>query len=487
MKLFAVYLLFFAQVLLGHTFCLETILKNTALIPQTVLLLGPTSGTQGLIEIAERSLPAETQLMVLMAPGSAKPDSLHDRTLFSHMPSHNSLLTHQDSIFAGLNSLYPQLSPLTKPLKIIVGSEYVVDWGNELKKALENPNHLNNGLAPYLLVSKSAVRKILEKEKIPNLIWPKIFDETNQLALMEYISKNQNARLAVKYDSSSGMNGLQFCQANEVLDIIQKLQEHDNKHHRSNKIIVEEFIDSIPLPAGQKWKEVAFDAVAYTLDKTYLKFFSAWIYEKDKNKMYLSDTILSPNSLPFQNVRTILEKIVNTLGYKEGGLHFEVYVAVDSEGRVVHNTPVILGDPNFRFGGNNKFASLLHKHKVFSHLPNELLLLGSLQPELLHQMMPNSADETAKVLVLSFPDAPEVAKISEDPSKYLQQLRSLPTYQTDTIPWTSENYQKFIVGHGKELPDTVEVLLIGDPDKIEKDEKEIRRIEKELSQHFKKF
>ena len=233
-------------------------LRNIAHSSQkTFYIVSPISGSSGLEELTRAVLPADVQIVVLLAPGSVLPPS-QPNLIFAHLPQHLSKKSSMESLQLGIESIRKALGTPEGPAKVLIGAENGVDWGLALKRDV-NDSGFESDLSASQMVSKGSVRKKLEGASIPNLVWPIQFEEKDfDTTLKEYAEKFPKKRLAVKFDNSSGMEGLLFCTAENVFANIAELKLKDeNKHKRSPRIIVEGYIDDIPLPAGQKWKEIA--------------------------------------------------------------------------------------------------------------------------------------------------------------------------------------------------------------------------------------
>lgn len=465
--------------------CRAELVRACEHVTGTVVVSAPVSGGRSLVEEADRILPADMLILALIPPGVDLPHPGSGRVRVFRLPNHSPSLAPSDSLAAGVHAMTQSFGDLPGPVRVFIGAEYGVDWGMALRRYFKDSSYLGP-LSPPDFVSKSAIRGAIEADPIPGLLWPRVFTENDfAVGLADYVAKRPRARLVVKLDNSSGMNGLYFTQADEVFATIDVLRRQGNKHGRAPKILVEEFIDDLPLPVGAvAWKEVAFDAIAYslpTVEAIRLKFFSAWSYEKNQKKMYVVDTLVDPLRDEFSVVREVMGAIVNRLKYRTGAVHFEMYVAVDASGTVVAGTPVVLGDPNFRFGGDNRYARSLVKHGIFEQYPDHLLMLAHFAPEQLEVISARVKHGMATVPLMSFPGAPAGAVFASDPTPLVEKIRSLPIWVEDTIPWTSKNYADYSVGEAEEFPDGVELLLIGPPEQMRVGLEMAKEVEKELS------
>ncbi len=496
MKISGILILFFALVLIPLTTvhasngeltvrplhllgCGELVANPSIAAGGSVILVAPVSGASDLLAEAERLIAPSENIFVFFPPDSELPTKLGPKTKVFHLPRHNPGETPATAIQRGvfhIAHLIPEA--VYRNTKVIVGAESGVDWGMALRIHYGDQGY-EGSLAPWEMVSKLALNRLGRANPIKDLIWPEMWAASQfETDLKIFAEANPNAGVVAKLDNSSGMNGLRIGVAHEAQNMIDELMRMENKHQRQSSVIVEQKIDDIPLPAGLHWREVAFDGDVFTHDGvTDLLLFSAFLYEKDHRKMYLSDTLDDPHRARYAHVAKVMLEFIRLVRYRAGGIHFEVYMPCDVNGVPVGHGPYVLGDANWRHGGNNRFSRLLYDRGVFSMLPSELLLRSSLAPETLLGLQITTRAKEAKVFTLSFPRAPLHAVFAFDPSHVVRSIRGLRSFGQDSIMWDSTNYLKAKVGAARELKDAIDVVLTGSPEQIETDGEELRRLE----------
>ncbi len=460
----------------------------------TVILSAPVSGGKNLLAEARRLLSPNTRIVVLYPPTAEIPTNLPENVQALHLPTHNRNVSMRDSLQQGMDALIPQIHGATYGrTKVIIGAEYGVDWGIALRLAYGDEGY-SGSLSPWEMTSKIALTRFIQDARLAELIFPDQFTPDQfETDLKEYALRYPSRRMVAKKNNSSGMNGILFGEASQVERMIADLERMENKHGRVSSILVERMIDDIPLPEGLFWREVAFDGAVYTLpsdettseseDPIRFKPASAFLYEKDPHdKMYISDLLDDPYHPRYLGVRRAITRHVNKVRYGAGGIHFEVHMPADKKtGLPTGHGPYIVGDPNWRNGGNNFFESALVARGAFSVSPSEMNLRSSLAPASLHNMAIRTKAGGAKIVTLAFRMAPQYARFAGDPSALLKRIKDLDTFAADNIPWNSQNYSIVQVGYARELREAVDICLIGPPEKILEDEAELRRIERDLA------
>ncbi len=465
-------------------FCNQTF-QDPNQIPDAVFVVAPIAAGLEFPQILRAMIPENVKIVVL------RPSS---REVSDLIGLKNIAVLDLPQTEEELQRVIQRTVKRGQKVKVLAAAEPGVDKSFMLKKHFNDPTY-EGALTGPELVSKSAIRKHLMSKNIPNLIWPKQFtSEVFESDLQKAIETNPTARWVIKFDNSSGMDGLKIEEGSKVFSTIAQLEKTHNKHGRRSHIIVEEMIDDIkeinskPIPEGSTWAEIAFDGILYSLEgnkTTRIKPTFVNEYEKTKDKMYLQELISDGNSAKYAEFYEVIQSIVNELGIREGAFHFEMYVLKDQEGHIIPGSKVILGDPNFRLGGNNKYNNFLYKAGIISHTPQEMQILGMFDPESLHKINFKVVEDYAQIVTLSFPSAPQIAKFSADPSFLIEEIHSLPTVKLTTFPWNSSNYQNFIVGKATTLPQVVDVLLFGDNQDRKSTLKKIRQIEEDIAKLMK--